>query len=87
MCTKVLAVLAVYLGLMHVHVRKCTATKLYEAIVIHGDKSCIPEENVDEVRSAFRLLDSCQITFSFLLFKIVYKPLHLLANCNIARFE
>lgn len=48
-CTKVLAVLAVYLGLMHVHVRKCTATKLYEAIVIHGDSSCIPAENVDEI--------------------------------------
>lgn len=54
MCTKVLAVLAVYLGLMHVHVRKCTASKLYEAIVIHGDTSCIPEENIDEVSDFFR---------------------------------
>lgn len=34
---------------MHVHVRKCTATKLYEAIVIHGDSCGIPEENIDEI--------------------------------------
>lgn len=56
MCTKVLAVLAVYLGLMHVHVRKSTASKLYEAIVIHGDTSCIPEENIDEVSQLKNIL-------------------------------
>lgn len=47
LCGKVLSTLSIYLGLMHVHVRKSTATKLYEAIVTHGDTCGIPEENID----------------------------------------
>lgn len=50
LCPKVLSSLAIFLGLTHVHVRKCTASKLYEAIVVHGDSCGIPEENIDEVR-------------------------------------
>lgn len=48
--SKVLSTLAIYLGMVHVHVRKCTATKLYEAIVIHGDTcGTIPVENIDDI--------------------------------------
>lgn len=50
LCPKVLSSLAIFLGLTHVHVRKSTASKLYEAIVVHGDSCGIPEENIDEVR-------------------------------------
>lgn len=41
--------LTFFLGLTHVHLRKTTAIKLYEAIILHGDTSCIPEENLEEV--------------------------------------
>lgn len=53
LCSKVLSNLAIFLGLTHVHVRKSTATKLYEAIVIHGDTCGIPEENIDEVKMKY----------------------------------
>uniref|UniRef100_A0A1A9WDM9 Tubulin-specific chaperone D n=1 Tax=Glossina brevipalpis TaxID=37001 RepID=A0A1A9WDM9_9MUSC len=46
---KVLSKLSVFLGLTHVHIRKTTATKLYEALALHGDVCNIPEENMDEV--------------------------------------
>lgn len=47
--TKVLSTLSIFLGLPHVHVRKTTATKLYEALILHADACGIPEENLDEV--------------------------------------
>lgn len=50
LCTKVLSSLAIFLGLTHVHVRKSTASKLFEAIVVHGETCGIPVENIDEVR-------------------------------------
>lgn len=51
--SKVLSTLSIFLGLPHVHVRKTTATKLYEALILHADACGIPEENLDEVISAF----------------------------------
>ncbi|XP_055916706.1 tubulin-specific chaperone D [Eupeodes corollae] len=49
LCKKILAKMSVFLGLTHVHVRKTTATKLYEALALHGDSCDIPEENMDEI--------------------------------------
>lgn len=51
LCKRVLSKMSVFLGLTHVHVRKTTATKLYEALALHGDVCCsdIPEENMDEI--------------------------------------
>lgn len=47
--SKVLSTLSIFLGLPHVHVRKTTATKLYEALILHADACGVPEENLDEV--------------------------------------
>ncbi|XP_037025535.1 tubulin-specific chaperone D [Bradysia coprophila] len=49
LCPRVLSILALYLGYSYVHVRKSTAAKLYETILIHGDCSEIPEENIDRI--------------------------------------
>lgn len=49
MCPKILTKMSVFLGSTHVHIRKSTATKLYEALTLHGDTSSIPEDNLDEV--------------------------------------
>lgn len=46
---KVLSTLSVFLGLPHVHVRKCTATKLYEALILHADVCGIFDEKLDDV--------------------------------------
>ncbi|KAI9585972.1 tubulin-specific chaperone D [Glossina fuscipes] len=49
LCKKVLSKLSVFLGLTHVHIRKTTATKLYEALALHGEVCNIPEENMEAV--------------------------------------
>ncbi|KAH8392467.1 hypothetical protein KR215_009267 [Drosophila sulfurigaster] len=46
---RVLSKMSVFLGLQHVHVRKTAATKLYEALALHGDVTEIPEDNMDEI--------------------------------------
>ncbi|XP_034474683.1 tubulin-specific chaperone D [Drosophila innubila] len=48
---RVLSKLSVFLGLQHVHVRKTAATKLYEALALHGDVTEIPEDNMDDILS------------------------------------
>ncbi|ALC39422.1 CG7261 [Drosophila busckii] len=48
---RIFAKMSVFLGLQHVHVRKTAATKLYEALALHGDATEIPEENMDEILS------------------------------------
>ncbi len=60
LCPRVLSILALYLGYTYVHVRKSTAAKLYETILIHGDCSGIPEENIDKVNfdCVYRFSDS-----------------------------
>lgn len=37
------------MGLTHVHIRKTTAIKLYEALIIHGDTCYIPQDNLDTI--------------------------------------
>lgn len=51
LCARVLSTLSIFLGQQHVHVRKCTAAKLYDAIVIHGDacEEQLAAENVEQV--------------------------------------
>jgi tubulin-specific chaperone D len=50
LCPRILSKMGIFLGLTHVHIRKSTAMKLYEALVIHGDTiETISEENLDEV--------------------------------------
>ncbi|CAD6999638.1 tubulin-specific chaperone D [Ceratitis capitata] len=46
---RILSKMSIFLGLTHVHVRKTSATKLYEALALHGDTCDIPEENMDEI--------------------------------------
>lgn len=48
--------MGIFLGLTHVHIRKTAALKLYEAMLLYGDTSGVPEENLDEVLST--LMDS-----------------------------
>lgn len=55
--SKILSTLSLFLGLPHVHVRKTTASKLYEALILHGDACDIPEENLDEVSSRIGCLN------------------------------
>lgn len=55
--TKVLSYLAIFLGLTHVHVRKSTASKLYEALILYGDSIGIPEENLDEIMNGLSETD------------------------------
>lgn len=47
--TKIFSKVSVFLGLPLVHVRKTTATKFYEALILYGDQTDIPEENLDEI--------------------------------------
>lgn len=49
LCPKVLTKMSIFLGQTHVHIRKSTASKLYEALTLYGDTSGIPDENLDEV--------------------------------------
>lgn len=47
--TKIFSKVSVFLGLPLVHVRKTTATKFYEALILYGDQTDIEEDNLDEV--------------------------------------
>lgn len=49
LCPKILTKLGIFLGLTHVHVRKSAAIKFYEAMLIYGDTTDIPEDNMDEI--------------------------------------
>lgn len=49
LCGKILSKMAIYLGQPHVHIRKSTASKLYEALTLYGDTSEIAEDNLDEL--------------------------------------
>lgn len=49
LCSKIFSKLSVFLGLTHVHVRKTTATKFYEALLIYGDTCGLSDENVEEI--------------------------------------
>lgn len=49
LAARIFAKVSVFLGLPLVHVRKTTATKFYEALILYGDQTDIPEANLDEV--------------------------------------
>lgn len=46
---KIFSKVSVFLGLPLVHVRKTTATKFYEALLLYGDQTDIDEDNLDTV--------------------------------------
>lgn len=46
---KIFSKVSVFLGLPLVHVRKTTATKFYEALILYGDLTDIDEDNMDEI--------------------------------------
>lgn len=46
---KIFSKVSVMLGLPMVHVRKSTATKFYEALILYGDQTDISEDNLDEI--------------------------------------
>ncbi|XP_058124230.1 tubulin-specific chaperone D [Anopheles ziemanni] len=48
-CKRVLSKLVVYLGMVCVNIRRETALKMYETLLVYGDQTCIPEETLDEV--------------------------------------
>uniref|UniRef100_A0A8D8I1B7 Tubulin-specific chaperone D n=1 Tax=Culex pipiens TaxID=7175 RepID=A0A8D8I1B7_CULPI len=48
-CRRVLSKLVMYLGMLCVNIRRETALKMYETLLVYGDQTCIPEENLDEV--------------------------------------
>lgn len=41
--------MGIFLGLTHVHIRKSAALKLYEAMLLYGDTTDVPEENLEEI--------------------------------------
>ncbi|XP_053674003.1 tubulin-specific chaperone D [Anopheles nili] len=48
-CKRVLSKLVVYLGMLCVNIRRETALRMYETLLVYGDQTSIPEENLDEV--------------------------------------
>ncbi|XP_055598519.1 tubulin-specific chaperone D [Uranotaenia lowii] len=48
-CKRVLSKLVCYLGMLCVNIRRETALKMYETLLVYGDQTSIPEENLDEV--------------------------------------
>ncbi|XP_050073565.1 tubulin-specific chaperone D [Anopheles maculipalpis] len=48
-CKRVLSKLVVYLGMVCVNIRRETALKMYETLLVYGDQTAIPEENLDDV--------------------------------------
>jgi hypothetical protein len=41
--------MGILLGFTHVHVRKSAALKFYEAMLLYGDTTDVPEENLEEI--------------------------------------
>lgn len=49
LCQKIFTKMGIFLGLTHVHIRKSAALKFYEAMLIYGDTTDVPEDNLDEI--------------------------------------
>ncbi|XP_048478977.1 tubulin-specific chaperone D [Plutella xylostella] len=48
-CRKSLGQLVIYLCYSECYVRRCAAARLYEALALYGDVSCVPPSNQDQV--------------------------------------
>ncbi|XP_055382719.1 tubulin-specific chaperone D [Condylostylus longicornis] len=46
---KIFSKMAIFLGLTHVHIRKTTATKLYEALALYGENCNIDETKLEKI--------------------------------------
>lgn len=49
MCNTALVQLSILLCHRQTYVRRSTSTKLYESLLVYGDSSTIPSENLDEI--------------------------------------
>lgn len=49
MCSTALVQLSILLCHRQTYVRRSTSTKLYESLLVYGDNSIIPIENLDEI--------------------------------------
>lgn len=49
MCSTALVQLSILLCHRQTYVRRSTSTKLYESLLVYGDNSMIPIENLDEI--------------------------------------
>lgn len=49
MAATALVQLSILLCHRQAYVRRSTSTKLYESLLVYGDNSIIPEENLDEI--------------------------------------
>jgi tubulin-specific chaperone D len=68
-CHKSLRKLVIYLCAMKKYIRKSTASKLYDSLLIYGDVMSIETENMDQVcnRCNFKLRN---IDFWFVVFRL-----------------
>lgn len=60
LASKVFSKLGIFLGITHVHIRKSAALKFYEAMLLYGDTTDIPEENLDEASNLLMEFDWTQ---------------------------
>lgn len=52
--------MSIFLGFTHVHIRKSAALKFYEAMLLYGDTSGVPEQNLEEILSVLMDTDWTQ---------------------------
>jgi tubulin-specific chaperone D len=52
--------MGIFLGLTHVHIRKSAALKFYESMLLYGDTTDVPEENLDEISNILMETDWTQ---------------------------
>lgn len=52
--------MGIFLGITHVHIRKSAALKFYEAMLLYGDTTDVPESNLDEVSNLLMDFDWTQ---------------------------
>lgn len=52
--------MGIFLGVTHVHIRKSAALKFYEAMLLYGDTTDVPEENLEEISNLLMDFDWTQ---------------------------
>lgn len=57
MAPKVFSKMGIFLGITHVHIRKSAALKFYEAMLLYGDTTELPEENLEEASNLLMEFD------------------------------
>lgn len=52
--------MGIFLGVTHVHIRKSAALKFYEAMLLYGDTTDVPEDNLEEISNLLMDFDWTQ---------------------------